>query len=72
MAFTTKDSDNDKDSGNNCATYWKSAWWYNSCHYSNLNGQYYSKDYSSWGGVVWYYWKNNIKSLKFTAMKIKP
>ncbi|XP_046861356.1 angiopoietin-related protein 7-like [Xenia sp. Carnegie-2017] len=72
MAFSTKDSDNDKDGGN-CATDYKGAWWYKHCHQSNLNGHYYySGAYYSGSGVVWYYWKKNEKSLKFTEMKIKP
>ncbi|XP_046861367.1 angiopoietin-related protein 7-like [Xenia sp. Carnegie-2017] len=71
MAFSTKDSDNDKYKGN-CAINTKGAWWYNRCNTSNLNGHYYSKGYSSWSGVVWFRWKNNTKSLKFTEMKLKP
>ena len=71
MAFTTKDSDNDKRVGN-CAILHSGAWWYNACHESNLNGHYYSGAYSSSTGVNWYYWKNNYESLKFTEMKIKP
>ena len=39
MAFTTSDNVNDK-SNNNCATRFKGAWWYRSCHKSNLNGLY--------------------------------
>ncbi|XP_046861575.1 fibrinogen C domain-containing protein 1-like [Xenia sp. Carnegie-2017] len=72
MAFTTKDSDNDKERRGNCATISKGAWWYNDCYnFSNLNGHYYSGPYSSWSGVVWYSWKKT-QSLKFTEMKIKP
>ncbi|XP_046860830.1 angiopoietin-related protein 7-like [Xenia sp. Carnegie-2017] len=70
MAFSTKDSDNDKISGN-CAIRDKGAWWYNGCHQSNLNGHYYSGAYNSWSSVSWYNWKYNYKSLKFTEMKMK-
>ncbi|XP_046861622.1 angiopoietin-related protein 7-like, partial [Xenia sp. Carnegie-2017] len=69
MAFSTKDSDNDTYNGN-CAIARRGAWWYKRCAYSNLNGHYYKRAYSSWSGVVWYHWKNT-KSLKFTEMKMK-
>ncbi|XP_046861635.1 fibrinogen-like protein A [Xenia sp. Carnegie-2017] len=36
MKFSTKDSDNDKYSGGNCAD---GGWWYNSCELSQLNGE---------------------------------
>lgn len=39
MAFTTKDSDNDKWS-KNFAVQYTGVWWYESCRYSNLNGKY--------------------------------
>ncbi|XP_046861450.1 ryncolin-1-like [Xenia sp. Carnegie-2017] len=70
MAFSTKDSDKDKYKGN-CAFRHKGAWWYNSCHSSNLNGHYYSGNQDNNKGVTWYAWKRFI-SLKFTEMKIKP
>ena len=37
MKFSTKDNDNDINSGN-CATIYTGAWWYKGCQWSNLNG----------------------------------
>ncbi|XP_046861380.1 ryncolin-1-like [Xenia sp. Carnegie-2017] len=70
MAFTTKDSDNDKHGGNCAIGHW-GAWWYNGCHSSNLNGHYYRSNQSNFNGVNWRHWKE-YESLKFTEMKIKP
>ncbi|XP_049302347.1 fibrinogen C domain-containing protein 1-like isoform X4 [Bactrocera dorsalis] len=72
--FTTKDSDNDKYSGN-CAIYSKGAWWYNSCYDSNLNGLYLGGEYpkSQEGrGVDWDSWYGNYYSLKYVHMAIRP
>ncbi|XP_046863415.1 ficolin-1-like [Xenia sp. Carnegie-2017] len=72
MEFSTKDSDNDK-SSIDCASLYKGAWWYKSCHASNLNGIYHHGKHSSYAdGINWVAWKGHYYSLKFTAMKIRP
>ena len=70
MFFTTKDRDNDKYSGN-CASSYKGAWWYNSCHFSNLNGLYLNGKNDP-KGVDWRRWKNTYYSVKKSEMKIRP
>ncbi|KAI0221349.1 Ficolin-2, partial [Lamellibrachia satsuma] len=38
--FSTKDADHDT-YGGSCSIIYHGAWWYTTCHGSNLNGQYY-------------------------------
>ena len=73
MQFGTKDADNDN-SGFVCANEYLGAWWYNSCHYSNLNGHYFHEDETPGvaNGVVWQSWLGYNKSLKKTTMKVRP
>ncbi|CAG2216061.1 FCN [Mytilus edulis] len=69
--FTTKDRDNDLYSGN-CATLYIGAWWYSSCHSSNLNGKYYHVSNSSYAkGIDWVTWHGHYYSLKATTMMIR-
>ncbi|XP_013393816.2 microfibril-associated glycoprotein 4-like [Lingula anatina] len=71
-SFSTKDRDNDTYE-KNCAQEFKGAWWYNSCHASNLNGLYHLGDHSSFAdGVNWYAFKGYKHSLKTTEMKVRP
>jgi len=70
--FSIYDNDNDHSCKKNCA---ERAWWYKSCHESNLNDKYYYEgDYSApdADGIVWHgvggYWH----SLKTVVMAIRP
>ncbi|XP_039362016.1 ficolin-2-like isoform X2 [Mauremys reevesii] len=72
MPFTTQDCDNDQYSGN-CATSFKGAWWYQECHWSNLNGLYLRGAHESYGdGVNWRTGKGHKYSYKVSEMKFRP
>ena len=72
-AFSTKDRDNDNRNSASCATQFKGAWWFNNCHYADLNGEYLHGQHSSpYTGVVWHHWKGHSYSAKRAEMKIKP
>ena len=67
MPFSTKDQDG------GCAISYEGAWWYNSCHHSNLNGRYLKGNHPSYAnGVNWLHWKGYHYSAKRAEMKIKP
>ena len=70
--FTTMDVDNDNSVYDNCAVKSVGAWWYNSCHDSNLNGQYMGPGKRDSKGMVWYYWKNSLQTLKTSQMMLRP
>ncbi|XP_078377199.1 uncharacterized protein LOC144660452 isoform X2 [Oculina patagonica] len=70
MTFTTKDTDNDIWGSVNCAVQRTGAWWYKSCAFSNLNGQYLGNK-RGWQGVAWNSFRSSL-SLKFTEMKLRP
>ncbi|XP_032237410.1 tenascin isoform X2 [Nematostella vectensis] len=71
MQWTTLDRDNDLNTKANCAVTSIGAWWYKSCHDSNLNGQYKQSDKDP-KGMVWYFLKNNESTMKETQMAVRP
>ena len=72
MQFSTRDSDNDIKPNASCAQQFKGAWWYRSCHHSNLNGLYLNGiHFSMADGVNWIPFKGYYYSLKRTEMKVK-
>ena len=72
MKFSTKDQDNDEAPKGDCATKHKGAWWYKSCHQSNLNGRYLSGAHKSYAdGVEWSTFKGYHYSLKISKMKLR-
>jgi len=69
--FSTKDQDHDTYSGGHCAVNNHGAWWYQTCHTSNLNGKYYySSQNTHVDGTTWDAFKQR-HSLKATEMKFR-
>ncbi len=68
--FTTKDQDNDTQSGGNCAVDRSGAWWYHSCDTSSLNGL--NSLTATDKGIVYDAFKGSSYSLKSVKMSIKP
>ncbi|XP_078685978.1 uncharacterized protein LOC144918807 [Branchiostoma floridae x Branchiostoma belcheri] len=72
--FSTRDRDNDR-SGGHCAEQCSSGWWFNNCHFSNLNGVYHQGgpyNHTFRSGIEWYHWKGKSYSLKGVEMKVRP
>ncbi|XP_063437590.1 ficolin-2-like isoform X2 [Mytilus trossulus] len=72
MMFSTKDRDNDRYTDYDCAQKYKGAWWFNACHWANLNGAYLGGPHLTFAdGIEWYTWKGYRYSLKSTKMMFK-
>ncbi|XP_055988645.1 ficolin-2 [Sorex fumeus] len=71
--FSTKDRDNDKSTSGHCAKVYQGAWWYENCHWSNLNGRYLGGEHESFAnGINWHKGKGFHYSYKASEMKLWP
>ncbi|XP_053668005.1 microfibril-associated glycoprotein 4-like [Anopheles marshallii] len=69
--FSTFDVDNDT-GDNSCAVQFTGAWWYNSCHYINLNGKYLRGNTTKYAaGMVWVTFRGYNYALKSSKMMIR-
>ena len=68
MKFSTKDSDNDMAGRRSCAEEYKGGWWYNHCHWANLNGIFSVRDNT---GIRWYASGKGNTFLKVAEMKFR-
>lgn len=69
--FSTYDADHDTTSSN-CAISYHGAWWYSSCHSSNLNGTYYNGSHASYAdGMDWATWLGYYEAVSKSRMMVK-
>ncbi|VDI74480.1 Hypothetical predicted protein [Mytilus galloprovincialis] len=68
--FSTKNRDNDP-YPRDCAKNYTGAWWYITCTFVNLNGQYLQGGQSNLKGITWYAWKSSWYSMKSSVMMLR-
>nr|ANH09329.1 fibrinogen-related protein 1 isoform 1 [Crassostrea gigas] len=72
MKFSTPDQDNDGSGGFNCALFYRTAGWFDSCFDANPNGQYTDSEKTDWKYITWKHWKDSYISLKSIQLMIRP
>ena len=63
-----QETDNDDDIKRHCAEVFKGGWWYNYCHWANLNGIYSASDLT---GIRWFTYERGNTFLKKVEMKFR-
>ena len=72
MPFSTKDQNNSGKS-RNCATEYKGAWWYESCHTVHLNGINFGfAKTGNYSAMRWQGFGSGGESMKSVKMAIRP
>ncbi len=73
MKFSTQDVENDRRSDYNCAQDRHGAWWFLSCSYAHLNGEYLGGRHNQYKkGILWRRFKGRYYSYKVAEMKVAP
>ncbi|XP_064554195.1 ficolin-1-like [Drosophila montana] len=71
VKFSTPERANDESPKADCASSFKSGWWFKNCYNCNLNGQHVNKFVEGQGrGIEWRNWHTN--PLRYVQMMIKP
>lgn len=71
MAFSTRDVDADRWSGNCSSTRGQGGWWFNGCGLANLNGQNLGQGGSGYDGILWYFHQDSSSSFRSTRMMVR-
>lgn len=67
--FSTYDNDHDTNMFKHCAGIYKAGWWYTSCHFANLNGEYGNDNQLE--GINWLTWTGVSYSMKEARMMLR-
>ncbi|KAH9525854.1 hypothetical protein Btru_002565 [Bulinus truncatus] len=69
MKFSTPDRDNDL-ADHSCAQEYEAGWWYQACHFANLNG-HFNESHIFGRGVIWIAITSDFGTLDSVEMKIR-
>merc|ERR1719225_2153003 len=70
MAFSARDNDQDRWSGDCSTTRGNGGWWFNGCGLANLNGLNLQSGASGYEGILWYFYAKDNRSFRSSRMMI--